>query len=268
MQFIIGLTLGISIAYLAYRAHSLSRSGAYAAAIVGVVIFGIGGWQWAILLLSFFISSSALTHAFSRQKRGLDEKYSKSGERDAAQVIGNGGLPTLIAALHGLFPDALWPWIGFAAALAAVNADTWATELGVLNRTQPRLITDLRKRVEKGTSGGISLVGTLASLAGSALIAILAALLHPLSAFDFPLFLLLSCSGLVASLFDSLLGATVQAMYFCPQDQKETEVHPLHTCGTQTVPLRGWKWLDNDRVNLACGMFSAILALALSLIKL
>lgn len=268
MQFILGLALGISIAFLAYRARSLSRSGAYAAAVVGTLIFGIGGWQWAILLLTFFISSSALTRAFSRRKRGLDEKYSKSGERDAAQVLSNGGLPALFAALHGLFPEAAWPWIGFAGALGAVNADTWATELGVLNPTPPRLITDLRKRVEKGTSGGVSLVGTLASLAGAALIAVLAALLfplpYPLSSF-LPLFGLITSSGFAGSILDSFLGSTLQAMYFCPKDQKETEKHPVHTCGAQTVHLRGWRFLNNDRVNVACGALGAALGLALTL---
>jgi uncharacterized protein (TIGR00297 family) len=264
MQFLIGLTLGISIAFLAYRARSLSRSGAMAAALVGTIVFGIGGWQWAVLLLTFFISSSALTRAFGRRKRGLDEKYAKGSERDAAQVFSNGGIPAIFAVLHFFFPNDLWPWIGFAGALAAVNADTWATELGILNPSPPRLITDLRKRVEKGTSGGVSLVGTLASLAGSALIALLAALLFPLSS-SVLCFTAITLAGLAASLFDSLLGATVQAMYFCPKDQKETEKHPLHSCGTPTVRVRGWEWLTNDRVNVLCSMFGAGLILLATL---
>ncbi|HEY2980792.1 MAG TPA: DUF92 domain-containing protein [Anaerolineales bacterium] len=262
-QFSLGFALGITIAFLAYRTHSLNRSGALAAAFLGTIVFGIGGWQWAVVLLTFFISSSILTRAFSRRKRGLDEKYAKSGERDAAQVFSNGGLPALFAALHGFFPNAAWTWIGFAAALAAVNADTWATELGVLNATPPRMITDLRKRVERGTSGGVSLLGTLASLAGSALIAILATLLSPYPYPLSPFFVLglIVLAGSFGSLFDSLLGATVQAMYICPKDQKETEKHPLHTCGAQTIHLRGWRWLNNDWVNLASAAFAAALAL-------
>ena len=58
-------------------------------------------------------------------------------------------------------------------------------------------------------------------------------------------------------------GATVQAMYYCPTDKKETEKHPLHTCGTETVHIRGWKWLDNDWVNFACGAFGVLSALLL-----
>jgi uncharacterized protein (TIGR00297 family) len=156
-----------------------------------------------------------------------------------------------------LYPESGVGWIGFAAALAAVNADTWATELGVLNPTQPRLITNLRKRVEKGTSGGISFFGTIASLMGSALIAALAALFTT----NWSLFPLITFAGLAGSLFDSFLGATVQAMYFCPTDRKETEKHPLHTCSTETVHLRGWKWLNNDMVNFACGAFGVVVGI-------
>jgi uncharacterized protein (TIGR00297 family) len=262
MQLFYGFILALIIAFLAYRAHSLNISGAIAATITGTIIFGVGGLSWAILLLTFFITSSGLSRAFKKRKQGLDEKYSKGHERDAGQVFGNGGVATFFALLHGFYPDTLWPWLGFAAALAAVNADTWATELGVLNPHSPRMITNLRKVVEKGTSGGVSLVGTAAALAGSALIAVLAFLLNPAVT---PVFcVLLSVAGLAGSLFDSLLGATVQAIYFCPKDQKETERHPLHLCGTETVHIRGWEWLNNDWVNFGCGVMGAVIALLFS----
>ena len=257
MQSLIGFILALIIAYLAYRVHSLNQSGALAATIVGTIVFGIGGWQWAVLLLTFFITSSALSRLFKKRKHGLDEKFSKGHERDAGQVFGNGGLATAFVLVHFLYPESIIGWVGFAAALAAVNADTWATELGVLNPTPPIMITDIRKRVEKGTSGGISIFGTFASLLGAAIIAL------PASFFtgNWSLLPIITLAGLFGSLFDSLLGATVQAMYYCPTDKKETEKHPLHTCGTQTVHIRGWKWLDNDWVNFACGAFGVIVAL-------
>jgi uncharacterized protein (TIGR00297 family) len=266
MQLIYGFILAIGIAYIAYRAHSLNSSGAYAATLIGTVIFGIGGWQWAILLLTFFITSSALSRAFKNRKQELNEKFSKGHERDAGQVFGNGGLAVLFAALHAFYPGSIIPWVGFAASLAAVNADTWATELGVLNPTPPRLITDLSQRVEKGTSGGISLWGTGASLLGSSLIALLAVSLSPTGTLTTAHWLLITLAGLAGSLFDSYLGATVQAMYYCPTDKKETEKHPLHTCGTQTIHIRGWEWLNNDWVNFACSAFGVVVALITLLI--
>ncbi len=259
MQILYGFLLALMIAYLAFRAHSLNSSGAFAAVVVGTVVFGLGGLSWSVLLMVFFITSSALSRMFKQRKRGLDEKFSKGHERDAGQVFGNGGLATAFVVVHALYPESGLGWVGFAAALAAVNADTWATELGVLNPYPPRLITQMNQVVEKGTSGGVSLIGTFASLAGAFAIAL------PASFFtqNWSLLFIISLAGLAGSLFDSLLGATVQAMYYCPTDNKETEKHPLHTCGTATVHVRGWRWLDNDWVNFACGGFGVLTALLL-----
>ena len=263
MQILLGFILSILASYLAYRVHSLNKSGALAAVVVGTIVFGLGGWQWAALLLAFFITSSGLSRLFKKRKQGLDEKFSKGHERDAGQVFGNGGLATAFVLVHAVYPESNVGWVGFAASLAAVNADTWATELGVLNPHPPRLITKIKQVVEKGTSGGISTIGTLASLAGSALIGLLAASLYP-APDTVKVFLILTLSGFAGSLFDSLLGATVQAMYSCPTDKKQTEKHPHHTCGTQTVHIRGWKRLNNDWVNFACGAFGAVSALVIS----
>ncbi len=263
LQILVGLVLASTAAFAARRLRTLTRGGAYAAAVLGTLVFGLGGWQWAVLLLAFFILSSALSRLFKRAKRRAEqEKYAKGSERDEMQVLANGGVAGLFVLLHAAFPQAAWPWAGFAGALAAVNADTWATELGVLNPGLPRLITSLGKPVEKGTSGGISLVGTLASLGGAAIIGLLAASLSAPPSSN--LLWIIALAGLAGSLVDSLLGATLQAIYFCPKDQEETEKHPLHTCGTPTVQVRGWSWLDNDWVNIACSVAGALVGLALA----
>jgi len=268
-QLLLGFLFAILIAFGAYRAHSLSKTGAWGALLEGTIIFGLGGWQWAVLLLAFFISSTVLTRLFGQKKAALNEKFDKGGVRDIGQVLANGGIAALFAGLHFFFPAASWTWMAFAASLAAVNADTWATELGVLNPTEPRLITRLRRQVERGTSGGISVYGTLAAAGGAAFIALFAALLgntavasnllpSPILLFTFS-----TLAGLLGAVFDSLLGATVQAIYHCPQCGKETEKHPVHTCGTLTVQVRGWKWLNNDLVNLACAAVGAVIGLSL-----
>lgn len=260
IQFLIGLFLGILIALLAWKAQALSNSGAWAAAITGGLVFGLGGFAWATLLLIFFISSSALSRVFASRKATVNEKFSKGSRRDWGQVLANGGLGAVLVIMHAMLPGAAWPWIAFTGAMAAVNADTWATELGVLNTSPPRLISNGRF-VERGTSGGISLLGTLAALGGAALVAVGALFFTPDRAFE--LVVAASLGGLLGSFFDSLLGATVQAIYYCPKDQKETERHPLHTCGTETVQIRGWQWMNNDVVNFACSAMGALSALGL-----
>ena len=114
------------------------------------------------------------------------------------------------------------------------------------------MISSLRSRVEKGTSGAVSLLGTSASLLGATVIGSLATWLSQDTAW--PVLLAVSAAGLTGSLIDSLLGATVQAIYFCPSDQKETERYPLHTCGSATIRIRGWAWLNDDLVNVACSV--------------
>ncbi len=257
----IGFILAVVVALAAWRAGTLNRQGAVAAGLLGTIIFGLGGLGWAILLLAFFISSSALSRLFRKKKMIFDEKFSKGSQRDAGQVLANGGIAGLFVLLHVLFPGALWPWIGFTGALAAANADTWATELGVLSRSAPRLITSGRT-VERGTSGGISWVGTAAAAGGALFIALLG-----VGCWQGDIFSLapnslawlagITLAGLAGSLADSLLGATIQAIYYCPSCKKETERSPLHTCGTPTRLLRGWPWLDNDWVNAVCTIVGA-----------
>lgn len=267
-QLLTGFLLAVTAAGAAYLARALNRSGALAAALLGTVVFGLGGLAWAVLLLAFFITSSGLSRLFGRQKSKFTEKFSKGSRRDAWQVAANGGAAGLFVLLHLLFPAADWPWLGFAGALAAANADTWATELGVLSKHPPRLITT-GQPVEPGTSGGISAAGTGAALAGSLLISLLAGYLWRWSATTFlppdwnavgRMAAWVTLAGLAGSLLDSLLGATLQAIYTCPACCKETERYPLHTCGTPTLYKRGLKWLDNDWVNIACTVFGGVVA--------
>ena len=269
-RFLLGLVLAALAAVAAYQVHSLTPGGAIAAFVLGTVIFGLGGLPWAVLLLAFFLTSSTLSQVLHSRKQYLDEKFSKDSKRDAAQVFANGGVAGICTILHLIFPASALPWIAFAGSLAAVNADTWATELGVLSHSAPRLITSW-KPVERGTSGAISLSGTLSALAGSALIAALALIFWQYSnhlpvVSAFVRLVIISLAGLVGSLVDSLLGATVQAIYYCPSCNKTTERHPLHTCGTQTTPVRGWSWMNNDWVNTFCAMAGALFALLIALL--
>ncbi len=172
-------------------------------------------------------------------------------------MLANGGVAAFLAALLPLFPNAAWPWLGLAGALAAANGDTWATELGTLSRATPRLITTGRA-VPRGTSGGITLPGTLAALAGAGLIGLLAGLFLPGAGF-FPILLAVSFGGLGGSFVDSLLGATVQGIYRHPKDGRETEKRP----GPAAQPVRGWAAINNDVVNFLATLAGALLAILL-----
>jgi uncharacterized protein (TIGR00297 family) len=258
LQVLLGLLLSALIGYVGYRRRSLAPSGVAGAVLLGTLIFGLGGWAWGTLLVVFFVSSSVLSHFKAARKQAVAEKFSKGGQRDLAQALANGGAAALAVIGHALWPHPGW-WAAFVGAVATVNADTWATELGVLSRARPRLITNGRL-VEPGTSGGVTAAGTLAALAGAILIALVAAGFDVAGGQVLGRVLLIvgagALAGLLGALADSVLGATVQAIYVCELCGRETERHPLHTDGGRTRLLRGWPWLNNDWVNFlsaACG---------------
>ncbi len=253
-QFATGLFLGALVSGFAYLVQALSMSGAVAATAVGGLTFGIGGLVPAVLLLLFFVSSSGLSRLGGGRKRALAPAFAKGGRRDHGQVLANGGLAAALAIGYGLGGQVIW-LVALAGALAAVNADTWATELGVLFGTRPRLITSLLP-VEAGTSGAVTAEGVAAAAAGGALIALAAGWLVG----DGRLLLAAGLGGLAGALLDSLLGASLQAVYYCPACGKETERHPTHTCGGETRLRRGWRWMGNDLVNFAASLAGALIA--------
>ncbi|GAC1358754.1 MAG: DUF92 domain-containing protein [Ktedonobacteraceae bacterium] len=265
LRLLLGLLFSSSIGLLAYRRRSLSSSGVPGAIATGTLTFGLGGLSWGLALIFFFVSSSLLSHFREQEKASTAaDKFSKGSQRDLAQVVANGGVATLLALGYGLSRRPTTRNIleaGYVGALATANADTWATELGVLSNQAPRLITT-GKVVTPGTSGGISPLGTAATAAGALAQGAAFKLLQPASTAFMPLIALIS--GLAGSLFDSLLGATVQAIYYCPLCQKETE-RRVHNCGKPTQALRGLPWMDNDVVNFLATLCGSLVALCLFL---
>ncbi len=281
LQLGLGFVISAAIGWVAYKREALSTSGVIGAILTGTAIFGLGGWPWGLLLIAFFVLSSLLSKYKEATKEALAEKFAKGSRRDLWQALANGGAGALIAVAYWLTGYPLL-WFAFVGAMATVNADTWATELGVLSKRMPRLITT-GKPVDVGTSGGVSLQGTLATLVGGAVIGVAGALflyleslirytprvlLHPLSCLVYPanctrLPIIAALAGLAGSLCDSLLGATVQAIYYSTSREKETE-KVIDPDGTPNTLLRGWRWLNNDWVNFISSIIGAALAALLA----
>lgn len=258
--------------FAAYRKNALTVNGVVGAIVVGTLIVGFGGWAWGLLLVAFFVSSSLLSHYRRPDKAATSDKFAKGHRRDLGQVLANGGLGVLLAFVHCLSPHPAL-LAAFVGAMATVNSDTWATEIGVLSRQPPRLVTTGRM-VPVGTSGGITRDGSLAALAGGLFIGLCAALFvaaehlatgHVLAMeMLWLLFPIGGASGLAGSFFDSLLGATLQRIYYCEVCNKETE-QAVHHCGSRSFPLRGWGWLNNDLVNFFSSGVGALVAAGLIL---
>jgi uncharacterized protein (TIGR00297 family) len=264
-RLLLSLLLSLLAGGLACWQGALSAGGWLGAVVVGTLTAGLGGWDWGLLVIVFFVSSSGLSRLGARRKAGfVAGQWEKGSRRDWGQVMANGGLVSLLAVLYLLWPAPAW-WAAAVGVLATVTGDTWATEVGVLSRSQPWLITTAR-RVPAGVSGGVTLLGSAAALLGSAVIGFAALGLawlmrHQAQAWA-PAAAL--TGGAAGVLLDSLLGATLQSIWWCPRCRIETE-RRVHICGTLTVPLRGWRWLNNDMVNAlssAAGGLVAVLVFA------
>jgi uncharacterized protein (TIGR00297 family) len=272
IQLLLGFVISALIGALAYLRLSLTAGGVAGAVIVGTLTFGLGGLSWALVMVAFFVSSSLLTHYRAAQKRRASAEFAKGGRRDFVQVAANGGAAVLLAVAAALLPE--WSALIFAAfvgAMAAVTADTWATELGLLSRDEPRLVTTWQ-RVRVGESGAVTTLGLVAAATGALFIGSVALLGRFVEGFFTDVFarslVWLPTTALIAgwlgSVVDSLLGATLQALYYCASDDKYTE-KPVHSCGRPAILTRGFGWLDNDGVNFLASLAGAILGAAVYL---
>ena len=235
---LLAASIGAPLAgFLAWRVRALTISGAVAAAGVGFCHLAFGGWLGAAALLAFFGTSTVLSKLGKHKKEKLG--FEKSGQRDAWQVLANGGIAALCAVLGQ--PEAM---LG---ALAAANADTWATEIGSLFGGKPRRITNFAL-AEPGESGAISLIGTLAALAGAAILGGFAQYWG-----QGGLFLAVTLAGFMGALTDSVLGATLQAQWRDEKTGRWSEI-------PQGKPTRGLNWLRNDSVNILATVTGAVSA--------
>lgn len=257
VQIIVGLCAAAVIAYLSYVFRLLRGSGAAGMVIIGGVVFGLGGIKFAVPLIFFFVSSSLLSLILTPAKRQAMLTFDKTGPRDIWQTLANGGIGAVCVIVYFITGDFFW-FFPYLAAICEAAADTWATELGTLSRKYPVSIVSL-KRVEPGRSGGVTSIGTLAALAGSVMVMLSgwSAIAAGTASFDIPVkyYLAVVNAGFAGAILDSLIGGSVQGMYRCRVCEKITE--KKSHCGLATEHVAGFRWINNDLVNLIATLFAA-----------
>lgn len=284
MQWLGAVMLSSAIASWSYHRKALSMSGAVAAAVVGAGTLGCS-LRFGATLIAFFLSSSKLTQYKIEIKQVSDDSVAKGARRDWLQVFCNGLVPTILSIAYGILvgcvdlpmgplpsleparADLVTLFMGsFLGYYACCCGDTWASELGVLSKYQPRLITTLRP-VRPGTNGGVTLTGLSASVLGGMFVGIvfyLSALVSPtLWIFDtqrqiatqqWLLIVIGLAAGLFGSLLDSLLGATLQ---FTGYDTVAGRV--TSKPGPGVARISGIPLLTNNMVNLVSASIMSLL---------
>ncbi|MCF7827081.1 MAG: DUF92 domain-containing protein [Candidatus Marinimicrobia bacterium] len=256
--FAVSMILG----YGAFKLKSLSISGGFGAFLLGVFMFGMGGWHTMLPLIGFFVLSSILSKMADRQSK-KDIISSKGSQRDIVQVYANGGIPLIFTIAWYLSNYSIdWLYWAFLASLASATADTWESEIGSFSKPLPINILTW-KSVPKGFSGGISFLGTFGGLLGAAMIAFIAGIMGFIQ-WEMELVVLIIFAGFMGSIVDSILGASIQAKFKCEVCGKATE--RLSHCHEETTHISGFLWLDNDWVNVAGSLSGGLIFILIYLL--
>lgn len=260
IRLILGLSISSIISYIAYKKQALSLSGVIGAVIIGTGIFFSSSFYGSVLVIVFFSSCTLFGFLKDILKTKIEKQYKKSSGRDFFQVFANGGVGLIYSLLYFFTLEPIYI-ILIGVSYAAPNADTWASELGVLGYSEPIHLRTL-KRVPKGTSGAISLFGSILSFLGALLISIFAILLiiifhlkiTPYSLLE--VFILILLGGSLGSFIDSILGAFIQGIYFNEELKKEIEQSTYNEKTNKLI--RGYRFFNNDLVNFTSVLLSSI----------
>ena len=274
------LILGAGLAFKGYRGGSLDTSGAVGAALVGWGTL-YAGVRFGVVLGAFFFLSSAMTRVGGEIKKRIDENHvpgKASGARNWIQVAANGLVPTFLAMSYSFATGGPEYLLGvnnaFETPLAAAFigyygcccGDTWSSELGVLSRKMPRLITT-GKECKPGTNGGVTTLGLVASAAGGFAVGFAfwcGGLFVPVVtgnvtlalqfAAQWPVLVIGLGAGLVGSLMDSLLGATIQFSGYCSERRRM-----VSKPGPTVTRTSGLNFLSNSAVNFVTASLCALI---------
>lgn len=217
------------------------------------VAFGNIGFMYLLL----FLAISVVVDKIKLRAKGREDLSEKGDKRDECQVLAN-GLVAMFATIFFLVDKNPVFMVAYFASLAEAFSDTCASGLGAFSKKTYDIFRF--KSVQNGISGGMSTIGTLASLLAPMLLASVPLLIGVITV---SIYAIIVASAFLGALFDSLLGSLLQAKYKCTVCEKITEKR-VH-CENVTAHSSGIRFITNDTVNLLSTLFSAILAAILFL---
>lgn len=248
------VVLAVIVAFVTIRKKAFTVPAALSACAVLITVAVCSGWSGIVIVLAAYFTIFAVDMAVGNKSEKVTRAINqRTGARGIVQVIANALAATVAALASFIFkrPELM---MVYAAALTECLADSLASDVGVLSKKDPIDICRM-KRIKRGLSGGVSLLGTLSALAGCVLMFLVSWIFFGMSV---RLAVTVIAIPMVGICIDSILGSLVQAKYKCTVCGKSTE-KTIH-CGAETSHVGGLKLINNDAVNIISNFLTAILA--------
>ena len=252
-NFIIGflfmIVLIVIVLFYFHKRKHLSLDGFLSSTLMAGLILGFGGLKYVLPIAIFFILSTLLS------KIGPKKLHKSKSGRNVNQVFANGGVGLVLCVFNHFYQTELI-YSMFLASIAAANSDTWATEIGKLSKTRPQDIISGRS-LSPGESGGITFIGLLGAISGSFIIAIIGYFLNMNTSY----FIIVFISGFLGSLFDSILGSTLQSRFILMDGKTIKEEKEQNS-----YLYSGLHYINNNSVNFLCTSSAPIFFILMYLI--
>ena len=210
-QFFIGFCINFILICISCKIPLMTKSGWISSGILGTILWGCLSWQgWMSVVIYLLFGSLVTKIGFKfKKEQGIAEK--RGGRRGPENVWGSAATGLFLAIMTKFnAANVVMFKLGIAASFAAKLADTFGSEIGKRFGKDTYLITSLKK-VERGTEGGISIEGTLASVLGSIFMTFIMFRLSIISTKYH--FIVVVVSGFLATLSESIIGASFQNKY-------------------------------------------------------
>ncbi len=229
VTWIVFLSIGL-VLIMVYHKKWLSMAGTTAAVLLGTMIIFSVGFKYLIPLSIFFVVGSLTSKLHPRSK--------DASGRNATQVFANGLIAVLCLLVYALTKNEVFVLASFVS-VAVSFADTISSDIGMYYKGRTYDIATMRP-IKVGLSGGISVVGTLAGIAGSVVFALVIGFIFSLGNMDK---MIIALAGSLGMILDSILGSLWQSKY------KETDDITEEKTFTNQL-IHGCSWLNNDGVNI------------------
>ena len=253
---LVSLAIFETVFLIAFILKVIDYYGSLAASGIAFLFYYFAGLNAILFIVGCYALMLTVSVIGKILKNDLSSVVLKTGMKDFTEIFVNGiwaviGIILFAATKNHTF---------FVIALLSMSegfVDSLASDVGTLSKKTPYDL--IRKsHVQKGVSGGVTVLGSTASFLGAILFSTVICLICKLPLYLLPLLTVILYTGCIA---DTVFGSLFQVKYRCSVCGLVTEKEKH--CEKDTEVISGKRFVNNDTVNCLSGMVVFLLSFTL-----